>query len=103
MVTTTSTQRIRSPAAQGSSALNYGGSSEWKLSLRGDSRKEIPGASLRRQPSGSCTASMAPRATFLGPVTAPNHVATLARAHDEFGIATPAERKRIIVQPAARA
>lgn len=39
-----------------------------------------------------------PKATLLGTVTAPNHETALAVAYDEFGITTPAERKRIIVQ-----
>jgi hypothetical protein len=43
-----------------------------------------------------------PRATFLGHVTAPNEATALARAYDEFGVASEAERKRIIVQRTSR-
>jgi hypothetical protein len=39
-----------------------------------------------------------PRAAFLGHVTAPNQEAALVVTWDEFGITSPAGRKRIIVQ-----
>src|SRR5262249_2748903 len=43
-----------------------------------------------------------PKATLLGHVTAPNRETALARAYEEFGITSRAERKRIIVQPTSR-
>jgi hypothetical protein len=36
-------------------------------------------------------------------VDAPDEEAALAAAYNEFGITTPAERKRIIVRPTSRA
>jgi hypothetical protein len=39
---------------------------------------------------------------LMGHVTAPNEETALARAYDEFEITSPAERKRIIVQPTTR-
>jgi hypothetical protein len=44
-----------------------------------------------------------PKATLRGTVTAPNRETALARAYDEFGIVSPSERQKIIVQPTSRA
>jgi hypothetical protein len=43
-----------------------------------------------------------PKATFLGHVTAPNRETALAKAYDEFGIISPRDRLKIIVQPTSR-
>ena len=43
------------------------------------------------------------RATLLGTVTAPNRETALAKAYDEFGIVSPRDRVRIIMQPMSRA
>jgi hypothetical protein len=39
-----------------------------------------------------------PKATWLGTVKAPNHDTARAKAFDEFGVTSPRERQRIIVQ-----
>jgi hypothetical protein len=44
-----------------------------------------------------------PKATLLGHVTAPNRETALARAYDEFGIISPRNRLKFIVQRTGRA
>jgi hypothetical protein len=44
-----------------------------------------------------------PKAAFLGHVTAPDQETALAKAFEEFGIDSPAERRRIIVYPTSSA
>jgi hypothetical protein len=39
------------------------------------------------------------KAAYLGTVKAPNRATALALAYDEFGIVSPRDRVRIIVQP----